>query len=181
MINSSIISACKRKDEKAFRQCYEACAPYAYTIIKNYIQDENSRRDAMQDAFAGLFTSFNNYDPNKGEFKSWFAKIVVRTCIAMLRKRKKLNLFVPLSETHDTEQNMEFLFQLKKADIEKLLAKMPEGYRTIFLLFVIDDYTHQEIAEAMNISKATSRSQLSRAIKWIQKNLGHQAKTLIYG
>ena len=181
MISTDIIQGCKRKEEQAYRICYEACAPYAYTIIKNYISDESYRKDAMQEVFASLFLSFKNYDSKKGAFKSWFATLVIRTCIDILRKRKKLNLFIPLQEEMDHEEDIDFMFEMKREDIESLISHMPEGYRAVFLLSVIDEYTHEEIAELLNINKSTSRSQLSRATKWLKKNLGNTTKQMIYG
>ncbi len=173
--------ACKRREEQAFKLCYEACAPYAYTVIKNYIYDESYRKDAMQEVFTSLFLSLPNYDLNKGEFKPWFSKLVVRNCIDILRKRKKINFLVPMKEEHENVESIDFMFLLSKKEIESILTQMPEGYRTVFMLSVIDEYTHEEIAAMLDISKVTSRSQLSRAIKWIKKNLSVQTKNLIYG
>lgn len=181
MVSNEIILACKRKEDNAFKLCYEACAPYAFTVVKSYIYDVNYRQDAMQEVFASLFLSIPNYDQNKGEFKAWFAQLVVRTCIDILRKRKKVNFLVPIQEDHDNPQEIDFMFNLNKKEIESLLAHMPDGYRTVFLLSVIDDYSHEEIASMLNITKVTSRSQLSRAIKWIRKNLSVQTKKMIYG
>lgn len=181
MVSHDIILACKRREEQAFKQCYEACAPYAYTVIKNYIYDESYRKDAMQEVFTSLFLSLPNYDLNKGEFKPWFSKLVVRTCIDILRKRKKINFLVPIKEEHESAESVEFMFSLSKKEIESILTHMPEGYRTVFMLSVIDDYSHEEIATLLEVTKVTSRSQLSRAIKWIRNNLSVQTKNLIYG
>lgn len=135
----------------------------------------------MQEVFTSLFLSLPNYDLNKGAFKPWFSQLVVRTCIDILRKRKKVNFLVPIKEEHDQVESVDFMHALGKKEIEILLTHMPEGYRTIFMLSVIDDYTHEEIATLLGISKVTSRSQLSRGIKWIKKNLSVQTKNLIYG
>lgn len=182
MVSTEIIENCKRNEQQAFKLCYEACAPYVYTIVKNYIS-ESERRDAMQEVFAQIFSSINSFDSTKGLFKSWISKISVYQCIAILRKRKKLNLFVPFDEKYDSVSNEEeqLLTKMTEADLIDFLAQMPIGYKTVFLLFVIDGYPHKEIASMLDISPETSRSQLSRAIGWIRKNLLQATKNLVYG
>jgi len=182
MITQEIIERCKCKEQRAFKECYEKCAPYVYTIIKSYIYEPEFRKDAMQEVFAQIFLYINKYDSKKGAFKSYISKIAINQCIAILRKRKTINLFVPLEENHQAIGQADInLDRLTKKDIEKILEKMPDGYRTIFLLFVIDDYKHKEIAELLNITAETSRSQLSRAIRWIKTKQLVNLKTITYG
>ncbi len=182
MISQETIDRCKHKEQQAFKECYEKCAPYVYTIVKSYIYEVEFRKDAMQEIFAQIFLSLNKYDPAKGKFKSWIAQISIYQSIAILRKRKTLNLFVPMDLEHENIGETEIDFSaLKKEDIEKLLLKMPTGYRTIFLLSVIDDYKHKEIAEMLGITAETSRSQLSRAIHWIKKKQLVDIKNFTYG
>lgn len=181
MVDLKIIEKCKRKDELAYKQCYNACAPYVYSIVKNYIYDFELRKDAMQEVFSQVFVSINKFDPSKGKFKSWISQIAIHRCISVLRKSKKLNLVVHLDTELEIADYTDTISSINKEDLEKLLVNMPEGYRTIFLLNIVDDYAHKEIAELLKISVNTSRSQLSRAIVWIQKNLSLEIKNYIYG
>jgi len=182
MISNETIERCKHREQKAFKECYEKCAPYVYTIVKSYIHEVELRKDAMQEIFAQVYLSLDRYDPKKGKFKSWIAQISIYQSIAILRKRKSLNLFVPLDTNHQNVRMTELDFSaLKREDIEKLLAKMPAGYRTIFLLSVIDEYKHKEIAKMLDITAETSRSQLSRAIRWIKNKNVVNIKNLTYG
>lgn len=182
MISKETIIQCIHKERKAHKLCYETCAPYVYTIIKSYISDTDLRKDAMQEIFANIFNSMQSFDSNKGKFKTWIAQISINQCIAILRRRNKLKLFVPLEGIHENlEETDQMLNGLRKEEIEALLVKMPIGYKTVFLLSVVDDYAHKEIAELLDITKETSRSQLSRAINWIKKNKLTSTKNLIYG
>lgn len=181
MIEVDIINGCKRKDEKAYKQCYELYAPYVYSIIKNYISDNDYRRDAMQEVFSQVFISINNYDANKGAFKSWIAQLTIYQSISLLRKQKRLNIFVPLDSNTDVVEVNDSLDQLTKEELNQMLAHMPEGYKTVFLLSVIDGYKHEEIANLLGISVGASRSQLSRSLKWIKKNISLETKNYIYG
>ena len=173
MLTSTQIESCKNREYNALQHCYESCAPYLYTIVKSYIYDEENRKDVLQESFAAIFSSMTSYDNRKGAFKPWIARITVNQCIKYLRTNNKLNLFVPLnSETHqEIGSQDELLDQFSRQDMLTLLSKMPVGYRTTFVLFVIDDYSHKEIAKKLNISIGTSRSQLSRAINWLKKHL----------
>ncbi len=182
MVNTLIIQACKRKEHNAFKQCYEACAPYVYTIIRNYINNEDDRKDAMQEAFAHIFNSIHRFDEKKGKFKSWISQITINQCINLLKQKNKLALLVPLEEKHNPAALDELEIEgLNKALLEKLLAKMPTGYRTIFLLNLVEGYSHNEIAEILQITPETSRSQLSRAIKWMRKHYTAHLKSITYG
>jgi len=182
MISKETILQCIHKERKAYKLCYETCSPYVYTIIKSYISNPDLRKDAMQDVFASIFKSIESFDSEKGKFKTWIAQITINQCIAILRKRNKLKLFVPLESIHENiEARDKMLDTLSREEIEGLLQNMPVGYKTVFLLSVIDGYTHKEIAELLDISKETSRSQLSRAISWIKKNIKAASKNFIYG
>jgi RNA polymerase sigma-70 factor (ECF subfamily) len=182
LVSTEIIEKCKRNEQRAYKQCYEACAPYVYAIVKNYI-NEDERKDAMQVVFAQIFSSLHNYDARKGAFKSWISQVTVYQCIGILRKRKKLNLFVPFDDSHKLVSTDEekLLTQMSSEDLNNFLSEMPTGYKTVFMLNIIDGYTHKEIAKLLDISAETSRSQLSRAIGWIRKNLLEATKNLVYG
>ena len=182
MVSLDVINNCIARDKLAQRQLYEACAPYIYTIIKSYIGDKSYRKDAMQEALAHIFASLENYDVNKGQFKNWISRITANRCATLLKRTINFNLRLEETITPDLgEDTFAYLDQLSKTEIEQLLGDMPKGYRTIFLLSVIEDYSHKEIGELLNITPETSRSQLFRAIKWIKKNIFQHSKAMIYG
>jgi len=137
----------------------------------------------MQEVYANIFNSLDKYDDSKGSFKNWIARITVNQCITFLRKSKKLSLFVPLNEKHKEYSSSDDLHlnNFKTEELNDMLKNMPTGYRTVFLLSVIDGYSHKEISKLLGISRETSRSQLSRAITWIRKNILEESKTYIYG
>lgn len=182
MIDNSVIERCKQKDRKAFKECYEACAPYVFAIVKNYITGHDDRKDAMQEVFAHIFHSMKSYDPAKGKFKSWIAQVTVNRCIDLLQKKKRLNFLVPLNEGFDApvEQD-ESPIDIQSDLFQSLSQRMPTGYKTVFLLSYMEGYSHDEISQILNITAQTSRSQLTRAIKWIRANCQEQTKNIYYG
>jgi len=175
-----LIRRCINGKEQAHKEFYEKYAPYVYAIIKNYVKNNEQRKDALQESFAHIFSSLKNYDSQKGSIKSWIGKITVYKSIELIRRESKSNLFFGLEVVQDFGENkFDYLDHLSKNEIEDLFKKMPSGYRSVFLLSVIDEFVHKEIASLLNISEETSRSQLMRAKKWIKNNMKTRIKYLI--
>ncbi|MCB9309702.1 MAG: sigma-70 family RNA polymerase sigma factor [Lewinellaceae bacterium] len=182
MLEKDIIQACIDGDKRMYREVYNLCAPYVFSIIKNYFEKEEDRKDAMQEVFASLYLSLKNFNENKGTFKSWLSQIVVHQCISLIRKSKMIIVSYPIEDNLESMDGyMEKLELLTNADLEQMLNAMPQGYKTIFLMYVIEEYSHKEIGELLGISAETSRSQLFRAIKWIKNNILTDAKLMQYG
>lgn len=172
MVSQLLIENCIKNERASQGKLYSACAPYVYTIVKSYVNDDSYVKDVMQDAFAAIFKSIKNFKQERGNFKSWIAQITIRKCIDHLKTLNRITLTTNLEALDSISDNdYEELNQLSKEDIEQMLSKMPTGYRTIFMLSVIDEYPHTEIAELLDISPETSRSQLHRSMKWIKKNI----------
>ena len=182
MVGNNTISQCIKGDQQAYSVLYRSCAPYVFTIIKNYFTPDDDRKDAMQEVFAQIFLSIDKFDEEKGSFKAWISKIAVYQSIAILRKKDKIQIGFGLEvvdeENYDTLDSLE---KLSVNDLEKMLVNMPVGYKTIFLLSVIDEYSHKEIGEPLGITPETSRSQLFRAIKWIKTNIFNDINKMRYG
>ena len=182
MVSKEIIYHCLHGNRLAYRQLYDTCAPFVFTIVKQYITDKSYRKDAMQEVFAEVFLSLKNYDESKGAFKSWLSRIAVNRCITLYKRTINFNIRLEVSPNEEIVENtFAYLDQLTRAEIEAFLTKMPKGYRCIFLLSVIDSYSHKEIGVLLGITPETSRSQLSRAINWIKKNILSHSKDIIYG
>lgn len=171
MVSSQIIQDCIKQKSIAHKELYETCAPYVFSIVKTYIFDEHFRRDAMQEIFSQIFCSLERFDDSKGAFKSWIAQIAVNRSVSLLKKTKTIDYVFEMESLKEIPENQfAFLDQLTRTEIDVMLSNMPTGYRTVFLLNKIDGYKHAEISEMLEIKVETSRSQLLRAVKWIQKN-----------
>lgn len=182
MVSQQTIEKCKANSRTAQGHLYSACAPYVYTVVKSYIADTDYVKDIMQETFAAIFRALPSYDASRGAIKPWIAQITVRKCIDHLRSNNKLAFTSPLEIVESlAEDDFKHLDQLSIKDIERLLIDMPSGYKTIFMLAVIDEYPHVEIAQMLDISAETSRSQLHRAQKWIKKNIPQSSISGRYG
>ncbi len=171
MVDKSILKAIKERDEAAFQKMYEICIRYVYSIVKRYVSNESDHQDVIQEIFARLFLSIDSYNEKKGEFKFWLRQLTINQCIQHYHKQSAFTKIIPLDAESNLISNLnEKISELSKDEIMLYLKKMPEGYKQIFMLVVIDDYTHQEISKMLNISPETSRSQFFRAKHWLREN-----------
>ena len=171
MIDSSIITLLKTNKNAAFKELYQQSIGYVYTIVKRYVANQSEHKDVIQEIFARVFLSINSFDESKGDFKYWLRRLVINQCLQHYRQGKSPKSFVSLESVQEVgSADDHYLHELSKAEIEKQLSQMPEGYRQIFLLVIIDEYSHKEVGQLLGISAETSRSQLSRAKNWLRKS-----------
>lgn len=182
MIDNDIIRLCQKGDQTGYKTMYTMCAPYVFAIVKNYLSKDDDRKDVIQEIFAQIFLSINRFDESKGSFKSWISSIAIHQTIATIRKNNRLIITHPLDQADEAEADITASIEnFSEEDLQLLLKEMPSGYKTIFLLSVIEEYSHKEIGEMLNITAETSRSQLFRAIKWIKKKIFIEKNIINYG
>lgn len=162
---------------------YNCCIRYVYAIVKRYVSNESDYQDVIQEIFARVFLGIDSYNANKGEFKFWLRRLAINQCLQHYRQGKSPNLVVSIDAIAEMEDGVaEQLSNLTKAEIAHFLSRMPEGYRQVFMLVVIDEYSHKEVGQLLGISPEASRSRLSRAKRWIRKNLSNnKLKVLVNG
>lgn len=181
MVDPQIIKWCKKGQERGHRQLYKDCAPYVYSHVKRYIWDVDFRKDMMQEIFAKVFLNIKSFDANKGSFNSWVKRIAINECLQAIRKKRPLFIAKGLDESFDLKDDTPLPTDLKRTDIELILEEMPAGYKLVFMLSVMDGFSHKEISEQLNITAETSRSQLARAKKWTKRYLLGSTKRGLYG
>jgi len=143
----------------AQRQVYEFMAPKLYHRCKRYLKKEEEIEDVLADSFYTIFTKIDKLK-EVDAFESWARKITVNQCLMMIRKKVNFNMYLDDVELASQPLTPE-LTDLEEEDLLNLLNLIPEGCRTIFNLFVIEGYAHKEIAEMLQISEGTSKSQLN--------------------
>ncbi len=172
MLNQDLISKAKLNDPKAQMELYLMYKSYWYSICLRYNKNNYDADDCLQNSLINIFSKLNQFDQNRGNFKSWSAQIVVNDNLMFLRKKKQNY------QTFDLEDNL--LVEepvsdegsiISSENLTKLIQALPDGYRMVFNLYVIEGFTHSEISEILNISIGTSKSQLSKARKLLQHQL----------
>jgi len=171
----NIIKGCLKKDRKSQFLFFEMFSPWAFTICKRYVYDSYKAKEVLQDSFIRIFSKLDSYDSSKGELKSWMARILINCSLTTTKKEAFNESFISLNNMTLEPVSEDDFFQFSAEDIMRFLHKMPLGYKTIFNLSVMDEYTHKEIAAQLGISEITSRSQLRKAKIWLQENISKNA------
>lgn len=182
MIDISLIRSCQNGDRKSYPVIYNKCIGYVYSTVKRYIDEHETRKDLCQEVFAKIFSKINTFNGDPKLWNAWIRRIAINTSLEYLRSTKKESILLPINETWESDQHYETDYTgITRADIERMLHAMPKGYKIIFMLSVFDEYNHKEIAEELNISESTSRTQLLRAKSWIKKQIIQNKKHKAYG
>lgn len=141
-------------------------------ICFRYSNSREEAEEVLQEVFMKIFSKIEQYN-HEGSFEGWMKKVCVRQAIDSFRKNRKINEIN--SSTEDIDSHYDLALDVSDVhDAEELLymiSSLPDGYRMIFNLYEVEGYKHNEIAEMLNISEGTSKSQLSRAKKMIQEKL----------
>ena len=166
-----IIDKCRKGDRSAQKKLYDYLAPKMFAVCLRYMGDRMPAEDILQDGFITLFSKLDSYS-GEGSFEGWARKIFVNTALMSLRKTDALKLSDDLEEAGNLSSDISSQIQnIGYKEIMKIVMKLPDGYRTVFNMFVVEGFSHKEIAQALNISEVTSRSQLQRARMILQEKI----------
>jgi RNA polymerase sigma-70 factor (ECF subfamily) len=150
-------------------------------VCLRYAKDKEQAKDILHEAFLKVFTNLKNFN-GTGSFEGWIRRIMVNTSIDHLRKNKQNYLIVSTVYANEKASNMveevedDVFLNIDKEEILKAVQELTPAYRTVFNLYVIEEFTHKEIAEMLDISEGTSKSNLSKAKFNLKKNLMHLIK-----
>jgi RNA polymerase sigma-70 factor (ECF subfamily) len=162
-MDKQLINRCRAGDAKAQRKLYEHFAARMYRVCYRYVKDELHAEDLLITGFARVLGGLGGFEyRTEGSLESWIRRIMVNESLMFLRKNNKLS-FVAESKADAMEAGVTAEADLTAEEIYALVLRLPTGYRTVFNLYVVEGYSHQEIADQLNISENTSKSQLSKA------------------
>ncbi|MGB3617147.1 MAG: sigma-70 family RNA polymerase sigma factor [Catalinimonas sp.] len=170
---AALLSDCRRGVRAAQRRLYEQHAAKMLVVCRRYLRDEYEAEDALLRAFAKVFQNLDRYAAT-GSFEGWIRRIVVNEALMQVRKQKLMYAHVEAEVLDRTPDENSVDTALEADDLLQLVQRLPTGYRTVFNLYAIEGYSHQEIAEQLDISPGTSKSQLSRARALLQSYLRQQ-------
>ena len=168
-VNLETIQKAKQNVRSAQTAIYNEYKSYWYSICLRYHKNQADASDSMQNAMVQIFSKLHQFDPQKGEFKYWSARIVSNESLQLLRKNSKLMSVEVVDDLLDErieEENNDPVFD--SGQLLGFIQKLPSGYRAVFNLYVMEGYSHQEISEILNISVGTSKSQLFKARKMLK-------------
>jgi len=170
LTEKELVTGCIKKDAKSQRMLFEQYAGKMMTICRRYSCDQKEAEDMLQEAFIRIFTYIHQYK-FEGPLGAWIMRITVNSALKILQNKK-----IHFSEIRESQQTFHAidphaLSNLSEDELLKLISNLPEGYRIVFNLYVLEGYNHDEIAQLLNIRPATSRSQLSKARRMLQEQI----------
>ncbi len=164
-----LIQLAVQNNRHAQQKIYSKFSPKMLSVCRQYIKDLHQAEDVMITAFMKVFTSLKNFE-HKGSFEGWIRRTMINECISFIRVQKQVKFIDDENYFEESFNNIESQFSVE--DIQFLIDSLPDGYKMIFNLYVIEGYKHHEIAKMLNINEGTSKSQLSHARKMLQEQIG---------
>ncbi|MBO9595707.1 MAG: sigma-70 family RNA polymerase sigma factor [Niabella sp.] len=164
-----ILEGCRRRERNAQRQLFHTYASRMLAVCIRYVKRKEDAEELMLQGFEKFFTQIHSFTfQGEAAFAGYLKRIMVNECLMLLRKRK-----IVFEEIDDRSlvvtQDETPVERLSSKEIFELILKLPEGYATVFNLFVVEDLSHKEIAQLLGITEGTSKSQLSKARALLQK------------
>lgn len=173
-----IINGCIRKERSSQFLLYKEFYSYGMAICRRYALSDADAADILNDGFLKVFTHIERYDPAK-PFKAWMARIMTNTAIDHYRMNLKFSMHDDVTSHEDIGDMAAVYDQLAYKDLLVMVQGLSPAYRTVFNLFAIDGYSHEEIAELLDISVGTSKSNLFKARQKLQEKLTHHNASTI--
>jgi RNA polymerase sigma-70 factor (ECF subfamily) len=172
---TELISKAAKNNREAQHVLYELHAPKMMSICRYYIKDLQKTEEVMLNGFFKAFTQLNSFK-NEGSFEGWLRRIMVREAISYLRQQKNVEFIVDkIDVNYESSNNINS--EIEVAEIQLLIDGLPEGYKMVFMMYAIEGYKHQEIADILNITEGTSKSQLFKARQMLQQKINELNNT----
>lgn len=159
---NDLIQGCLKDDRRMQEELYQRFSPRMYAVCLRYAGNADEAQDVLQDGFIKIFKKMDSFR-GEGSFEGWMRRVFVNTAIEHFRRKRYL---MPVTEKEENTLEGKYtsvLDDLGAKDILALVQELSPGYRTVFNMYVVEGYTHREIADMLGISEGTSKSQLSRA------------------
>lgn len=178
LLNSSeqeLVMACAQGKRVAQKRVYELFSGKMLNICRRYAKDHDHAQDLMHDGFIKVFLNIQGFK-GQASLQTWITRIMINNSISAIRKEVRKGIKVNLEDVQIAEPDIiyfEFEDQqsLSAADVFKMVNELPLGYKTVFSMYVLDGYTHKEIAAELEVTEGTSKSQLAKAKKMLARKL----------
>ncbi len=185
MTEEALLHGCLQNKADAQRELYETYASKMLAVCYRYAHNREDAQDMLQEGFIKVFTQIHTFE-SRGSLEGWVRRIMVHTCINILKKNKKFNDSVDLiyaSALHQREDAIPSLLQAKQ--VVECIRMLPVGYKTVLNLYAIEGFSHREIGTMLDIEESTSRSQYTRAKAMLEtilmkKHIIHSPKDRTY-
>lgn len=180
-VSKQFIQKLKQCDKKAFGDLFNNYSGLIKAIAFRYLKNWDNAEDILQETFVTIYRKIHQYS-GKGSFEGWIKRIAVNNCLRFINEKQK-RYFDDITSYQIAEENESDAINVEdqkslvtktdfsQQEILEVVSELPDGFRIVFSMYVLEEYKHKEIAELLNISESTSKTQLLRARKLIQKKL----------
>lgn len=169
---ADILNGCLKSKPSSQKKLFERFYGFGKSVCSRYASNDDELQEMVNDGFLKVFAKIGMYDSNQS-FEGWFKTVMVRTAIDYHRKYHEKVGFVDVDELHHLSYDDDLLSRLSAEEILSLIRHLPPAYRAVFSLYVVEGYSHAEIAEMLKINEGTSRSNLSKARIKMKEMINH--------
>ena len=171
MTDRELAQQCLKGSRSAQQLLWKRYSATMYAVCRRYFNRDEDARDALQEGFIRVFNYLNQWN-EEGPLGAWMRRVMVNNALNMVKSNVRRGIQQPI-EQHEEAVNWDggALTHLQAEDLIRLIQEMPEGYRTVFNLFAVEGYSHQEIAEMLEITESTSKTQYHKAKGWLRARL----------
>jgi RNA polymerase sigma factor (sigma-70 family) len=170
LLTPELVNGCINKDRRSQKDLYRLYYGYSMRICLRYAKNKEEAVEMVNDGFMKVFMNMHKYDRQRS-FNAWLSTIMINTSIDYYRSRIRKIEMEELNANHELKDSENILSHLNYEDLIKLVQKLSYAYRTVFNLFAIDGFSHEEISEMLSISVGTSKSNLFKARENLKKML----------
>ena len=157
-----LVRLCKRNRPDAQHKIYNLLSSRMFAVCLRYAKDRTEAEDILQEGFLRVFTKISQFD-NKGSVEGWVRRVMVNSALERYRKQNLLYSVSDMGEYDTRLSSDDVLSEISAGELLQMVQELTPQYRTVFNLYAIEGYTHQEIGQMLNITESTSKSNLSRA------------------
>lgn len=168
-LEENLLRALNKKEAGSWKRWYDQVSPSLFSLALRYVHDYDTACDVLQNSFLKIMDSLPQFEfRGEGSLRAWASRIVINESLGELKKQGKLDRFDDLSMVEQQDEEPE-VQNLSSEEILEMVRGLPDGYRVVFNLFVIENKSHKEIAQLLGISESTSASQFYRARRMLSK------------
>jgi RNA polymerase sigma factor (sigma-70 family) len=174
MTDEQLIEGCLNRNPLSQRKLYEKYSRKMMGVCMRYMNNREEAQDVLQDGFVKVFEKITSFQ-GQGSFEGWMRRIFVNTALDQIRKNKENSLLADIDQVgYGLESSSNVESDLNAEELMKMLQNLPTGYKVVFNLFVIEGYSHKEIADELGVSESTSKTQFLRAKAYLIKAMQKQ-------
>lgn len=178
MTEKEIIRLCKKRNAKGQKAFVEQYSELIYSVCVRYAGNRSFADDCLQESLIHILNNIDKYE-DRGKFKSWITSVTIRKCLDWIKKEKRKSS-VQLDYADEPFSNESISLKLEKDEVLRFMNKIPENYRIVINMFIVEGYSHKEVAAYLGITESTSRSLLSRGRKLIREVFENENMHVIY-